>query len=192
MIGKFFSAVVAVFVFLTVAIFGYYLGWLRIPVFEKQLSELETECVVAAIHADARWAGDVDEAVRREVGRAVIRHARVFRRDVCDVFRLGLTLVPEGYKRWGGVYFRTEKYVRNSLEATEASWKSDLQLVRGLLKEGADGCATHYLRKSRKSDWIAQSETAREKIRATMRSAGRAKNEKGEGVGEAEFFCPRT
>lgn len=191
MVGKFFSAIIAVFTFLTVALVGYYIGWIRIPVFEKQLSELETECVVAAIHADARWAGDVDLAVRREVGRAVIRHARVFRRDVCDVFRLGLTLVPEGYKRWGGVYFRTEKYVRNSLEATEASWRSDLQLVQELFKEGADGCATHYLRKSRKSDWIAQSEKARAGIRASMRSAGRAKNDKGEEVGDAEFFCSR-
>lgn len=189
--GKFFSAVIAVCTLLSVVLVGYYVGWVRIPVFEKQLSELESDCVVAAIHADARWAGDVDEAVRREVGRAVIRHARVFRRDICDVFRLGLTLVPNGYKRWGGFYFRTEKYVRNSLEATEASWKSDLQLVQGLFKEGADGCATHYLRKPRKSDWIAQSGTARDEIRATMRSVGRAKNQKGSEVGSAEFFCPR-
>lgn len=189
--GKFFSAVIAVCTLLTVVFLGYYAGWVRIPVFEKQLSELESDCVVAAIHADARWSGDVDEAVRREVGRAVIRHAREFRRDVCDVFRLGLTLVPDGYKRWGGFYFRTEKYVRNSLEATEASWKSDLQLVQELFKERADGCATHYLRKSRKSDWIAQSGTARADIRATMRSVGRAKKEDGTEVGEAEFFCPR-
>ena len=191
MVGKFFSAVIAVCTLLTVVFIGYYLGWVRIPVFEKQLSELESDCVVAAIHADARWAGDVDEAVRREVGRAVIRHARVFRRDICDVFRLGLTLVPDGYERWGGVYFRTEKYVRNSLEATEASWKSDFQLVQELFKEGADGCATHYLRKHRRSDWAAQSETARADIRSTMRSVGRAKNEDGEEVGHAEFFCPR-
>ncbi len=189
--GKFFSAIIAVCTLLTVVFVGYYVGWVRIPVFEKQLSELEADCVVAAIHSDARWAGDVDEAVRREVGRAVIRHARVFKRDVCDVFSGGLTLVPEGYKRWGGLYSRNVTYVRNSLEATEASWKSDLQIVQGLFTEGANGCATHYLRKRRKSDWIAQSEKARVGIRSTMRSVGRAKNERGEEIGEAEFFCPR-
>lgn len=185
----FFNAVAAVAVLLVVLLLGYYIGYIRIPVFEKKLSDLEAECVVAAIHADARWAGDVDLAVRREIGRAVLRHARVYRRDACDVFRLGLTLVPPGFERWNP-YFRTESYVRNSLEATEASWKSDLQLVGELVKEGGNGCATHYLRKSRKSDWLAQSESAREAMRKTMKSVGRAK-EDGKGIGVAEFFCPR-
>lgn len=189
MIGKFFSAVIALCTLFSLLIVGYYTGWIRIPVFEKPLSELEAECVVAAIHSDARWAGDVDLTVRREIARTVIRNARVYRRDICDVFRLGLTLVPEGYTRWGG-YFRTEKYVRNSLEATEASWKSDLQLVQELLKENGDGCATHYLRKPRKSDWMAQSDKARAAMRLQMRSVGRAKDDKGTEIGNAEFFCP--
>ncbi len=176
---------------LIVVLIGYYMGYIRIPVFEKSLSELEKECVVAAIHSDARWAGDVDDAVRREVARTIIRHARVNRRDICDVFRLGLTLTPPGYKRLIPGYFRTEKYIRNSLEATEASWKSDLQLVDDVLKEkNGDGCATHYLRKPRWSDMIAQSGKVRDVMRSTMRSAGRAKNSAGQLVGEAEFFCP--
>ena len=188
MIGRIFSTITALCVLLTVGLILYAFGIVRVPIFEKQLSELETECVVAAIHSDARWSGDADLVVRREVGRAVLRHARLFRRDVCDVFRRGLTLVPEAYKRWGW-YFRSEKYVRNSLEATDASWKSDLQLVHDLLKEkNGEGCATHYLRKARKSDWVAQPETARKLIRSTMKSVGKAK-ENGRDVGDAEFFC---
>lgn len=176
-----------------VVLLGYYSGYIRISVLERSLSELEKECIVATIHSDARWAGDVEEAVRREIARTVIRHAREYRRDVCDVFRLGLTLVPPGYKRLTPGYFRSERYVRNSLEATEASWKSDLQLVEQVLKEkGANGCATHYVRKSRMSDFIAQSSLARTEMRATMRSVGKARSADGKEVGDAEFFCSKT
>ena len=199
--GKFFSAVTALCFLLSLILGGWYLGLIRIPIFEKTLTELETECVVAAIHSDARWAGDVDEAVRREVARTVLRHSQVHSRDICDVFRLGLTLVPEGYQRTQRIpylgevsvpYFRSEEYVRR-FEATEASWKSDILLVKELLKErGNSGCATRLIRKVRKSNWIAQSGKARDAIRndTHLHSIGRAKNKKGEKVGVAEFFCP--
>ncbi len=176
-----------------VVLLGYYAGWVPLPFIQKSLSELEKECVVAAVHSDARWAGDLDDAVRREVARSVVRNARHFQKDVCDVFRSGLTLTPPGYKRIVPGYFRTEKYIKISLEATDASWKSDLLLVEDVLKTIKDdtGCATHYIRKSRLSDLVAQSRKARTAMKAQMRSVGKAKDEKGTEIGEAEFFCPK-
>lgn len=179
----------ALFWLTIVVLIGFYMGWVKLPVLEKSLSEHESECLVAAIHADARWAGDGDLAVRRDIALTVMRHAKTFKRDVCDVFRSGLTLIPEKYTRWN-LYYRTEKYIRNSLEATEASWKSDLQLVQQLQKSPTTGCATHYVRKPRKSNWLAQSEGARAEIRSKMQSVGRAQQD-GKEVGEAEFFCPK-
>ncbi len=185
-------AFVALCVFGSIVLIGQYTGQINVPILAKPvktLSEMEKECVVAAIHSDARWAGDADEAVRREVGLTVLRHAHTFHRDVCDVFTNGRTLVPEGHERkWP--YARTVLYVRLSFESTSASWASNMGLVAKLMQEPIDGCATHYVRKARRTDWLAQPEDARAVMRASMHSVGHARQD-GKEVGTAEFFCPR-
>ena len=172
-------------------------GLITIPILDsspaRRLTVEEEKCLVAAIHADARQADDSDSAVRQEIARTVIRYAQEFRRDICDVFTDGLTLVPQGYSRptllgmpifWG----RRVPYVQN-VEASNASWNSDLLLVRDLARP-VEGCATHYIRAPRVTDRFSQPESARELMRREMRSVGHARAD-GKEVGAAEFFCPK-
>lgn len=160
---------------------------------KDKLKEEEEKCLVATIHADARKADDSDSEVRKEIARTVIRYASKFRRDICDVFREGLTLVPQGYSRpsFFGIPSFVGRYVSyiETVEATDSSWNSDLSLVRGLARP-VKGCATHYIRGPRATDTSSQPEAARERIRKEMVSVGHAQADDKE-VGAAEFFCPK-
>lgn len=172
-------------------------GFFIIPILdqslERQLTEAEEKCLVATIHADARKADDSDSEVRKEIARTVIRYAHKFRRDICDVFRDGLTLVPEGYSRpsFFGIPSFAGRYVWyiQTAEASDSSWNSDLSLVKGLARP-VEGCATHYIRGPRDTDRSSQPEAARERIRKDMLSVGHARVD-GKEVGVAEFFCPK-
>ena len=199
---NFLAALKYIVILMTIIFIAYILkenshGLIKIPILDptaaNQLTEEEEKCLVAAIHSDARMADDSDSAVRQEVARTIIRYARKFRRDICDVFKNGLTLVPEGYSRpsfWGMPSFwgRYVSYIQ-TFEATDASWNSDLLLVRDLARP-VEGCATHYIRGARATDRFSQPESAREMIRREMRSVGHARAD-GKEVGAAEFFCAK-
>lgn len=178
-----------VFVFLTALLVGYYLGLVTVPKWlqsDKPRTELETECLAAAIVADATLRGE-SIPVRRAVGEATVRHAETPRKlDICDVFENGDTLTAPGYRRLITYAGRSRGYVQR--EVGEAGWKAAMEMARDILaKPLPQGCATVYVRHNwvRWSDvGLGQSPLAVSRIRSTMKLV---KNELG---GHVEFYCP--
>lgn len=180
------------FTALCAVVLVYSVGLLKLPKREVTLTDLEVECLAAAMTSDARWAGDIEEEVRRGVGLAVIAYSRTHKTDICDVFNRGLTLVPPGYQRPKflgviGEYRRFVWYVKHSLEFNEAAWKADFALASELRSVSDAGPATRYVRKERKSDWIAQPPEAIARIKSEQTLLGRAQRN-GKEVGSALFF----
>lgn len=171
---------------------GHVLGFWKLPFIGKQLSDLEVDCIAAAIVSDARYPGDLDVEVRKGVADAVVAYSEKYGKGICDVYRHGLTLVPVGFVRpkvLGVVsYFRVPDYARK-VETDEAGWLADLEIAkesRGKLKLMRSG-ATHYVRAPRKSDKVAQPPEAANLIETTLKPKGRARRG-SEEVGKARFF----
>ena len=167
-----------------VLLIGNFLGFVPLPWPEKHgtLEEVQVEYLAAIMTSDCVVQGE-DPEVCKEVGRTALRFRADNGKSPEQIFKGGLTLVPLGYKR--GIYLRWLRYVRG--EAPD--WQAVLDAAHEIDKEAngkkPPGCATHYIRASRRTDDYAQPDDAKATLKSTMKSVGRYKK-----LGVTEFLCP--
>jgi hypothetical protein len=157
----------------------------------QQLSEEERQYLATAIVRDAMLTNEPVD-VQEGIAWSILNYRKVYKVDIPTIVKNSLTMIPLNYQRKKTLIATSSRYVR-WVEASGGQWTAALALADRMVTKGSTAltqqslsCATHYIRKKRKTH--QEEPEALAQLEREMREVSKGT---GPNPGEARFFCPK-